>query len=196
MTLYGFRDKRTAENLKQFGETLRFNRTPTVVRSTGSETVTAKIAEEIAAVDGTGKRSSGTAVVVQFDGAGDKGEINTEITVFNSTSEVLAVDDQVQVVKEGAKWTTVAGGSGGGGGSTNYVIVANSGITAATWATAGSGTGDIWELASGGGSWSAVGGSSVDIRNPWEETIASGSRMICYKDGDYYVVIQASCPSV
>ncbi len=118
-----------------------------------------------------------------------------QIPVVNVEETDIDGDKIIKAVRVGTHWVAVTGGGGGGGGSTNYVIVASSGITASTWATAGSGTGDIWELASGGGSWSAVGGSSVNIRNPWEETIASGSRMICYKDGDYYVVIQASCPS-
>jgi len=108
----------------------------------------------------------------------------------------LAVDDEVTVIREGQKWITVSGAAGGSGASqSTHMIVANSGITAASWPTAGTGTGDIYELASGGGSWSSIGGSSVNVRNPWEESIATGSRLICYKEGDYYVVIQASCPA-
>ncbi len=121
---------------------------------------------------------------------------NLSVPVFSLAEEDIAVDEWVTLFQMSGYYFVLPSSSGGGGGEQqNFVIVANSGISAATWATAGTGTGDIWELSAGGASWSAIGGASVDIRNPWEETIASGSRMVCYKDGDYYVVIQASCPA-
>jgi len=199
VTLYGFRDKSTAENLKQFGETMRFNRTPKITRATGSETITAKITEEIAAVGLSGNRSSGTAIVVQFDGDGSKGEINTEITVFNSTSEVLAVNDQVQVVKEGAKWTTVIGSGGGGGGTDTaktYQFKTTTSISAGNPVdgSVGSGSANLWVF---NGSTFAIDSTALyDIINPWATTVSTDKMITAYQDASYptnYILVQSEC---
>ena len=120
----------------------------------------------------------------------------TKVVVYNTTEEDIAGDQYIAATRQRGVWVASVSSGGGGTAQTTHTIVASSGITAASWPTAGTGTGDIYELASGGGSWSSIGGSSVNVRNPWEESIATGSRLICYKEGDYYVVIQASCPSV
>lgn len=195
---YVFKDKNEAYELKRMAQH-SLGSTGSPIVPTGNEVVIVKAPTAgIVAMSGV-EITSGVCTRMFLNTGIDPVEVTErtefELDVFNTTAEDIAGDSYFQAARCGEAWISVAGG-GGGGGSTNYVIVANSGITAATWATAGSGTGDIWELATGGGSWSAIGGSSVNIRNPWEEAIASGSRMICYKDGDYYVVIQASCPSV
>ena len=196
MTLYGFKDRSTAENLKQFGETMNFQRGKNVARKTGREVRIAKVDATIAAV-ANDEWESGTAVIIERKQDGTKVETNYGVMLYNTTDEDLVADQEVTIIRQGEKWITVTGAAGGGGGTqATHTIVANSGITASTWPTAGTGTGDIYELSSGGASWSSVGGGSVDVRNPWEESIDSGSVMICYKEGDYYVVIQASCPSV
>jgi len=121
----------------------------------------------------------------------------TKVVVYNTTGDDIAGDQYIAATRQRGVWVaSVSGGGGGGTTQTTVTVVANSGISAATWPTAGTGTGDIYELSSGGASWSSIGGGSVNVRNPWEETIDSGSVMTCYKEGDYYVVIQASCPSV
>ncbi len=197
---YNFKDKSVAYELKRIANETR-GQVSQPDQPSGNELIIVKAPTAgIVAISGT-EITSGecTRMFVntqptQVDIAEDT---SFTVEVFNTTAEDIAGDSYFQAARCGTSWVSVAGGGGGGGGGQqNFVIVANSGITAATWATAGTGTGDIWELATGGASWSAIGGASVDIRNPWEETIASGSRMVCYKDGDYYVVIQASCPAV
>lgn len=144
-------------------------------------------------IDGTNGQTLYLENQVDADGTSTD---DLEIDVVNFTEEVLAVGDEVVLVFVDGRYCVFPLGNGGGGESrATYTIVANSGITASTWPTAGTGTGDIYELSANGAGWSGIGGSPVDIRNPWEESIDSGSVMICYKEGDYYVVIQASCPS-
>ena len=120
-----------------------------------------------------------------------------KIKVWNITDSAIAGDTFIMAVRHGGSWVSVAGG-GGGGAQTTHTIVAYSVITAATWPSgiAGTGLGDIHELSADGGQWVSLAGEPVDIRNPFQESIELGSVMICYKEGDYYVVIQASCPTV
>ncbi len=199
--LWAFKSKDVAEELRRMAEDsmgIAGNSNPM-----GTEVILAKVANSGDPVEArSGDTVSGpyTASVVRF-GEGETDLAATaaaeDVTFWNLSEQSYTDDNYIQLVKWRTYWIIPPAAAGGGSsGSQNFVIVANSGISAATWATAGTGTGDIWELATGGASWSAIGGASVDIRNPWEETIASGSRMVCYKDGDYYVVIQASCPSV
>lgn len=196
MSVYGFSSEEVAIMLREFAN-FRLSGGGFSEEPTGREVMIVQTpASPIPAYDGT-TISSGDCTMVQIDGDEMSVASGIEVPVLNLTTEEIAADSKINVARLGDNWVAVAGGGGGGtAGTTTYTIVANSGITAAVWPAAGTGTGDRWELSSGGASWSAVGGSSVDVRNPWEETIASGSRMICYKDGDYYVVIQASCPAV
>jgi len=71
MTLYGFRDRRTAENLKYIGETMHFQRNSGITRKTGSEVKIAKVTEDIDAVL-NGVWLSGAALIVERKQDGTK----------------------------------------------------------------------------------------------------------------------------
>ena len=122
-------------------------------------------------------------------------DASCKIPVVNVEETDIEGEKIIKAVRVGSSWIALTSSEGGGESTSTYLIVANSGISASVWPTSGVGTGDIWELSSNGAGWVSIGGSSVDVRNPWEETIESGSRMICYKAQDYYVVIQDSCTS-
>ena len=74
-------------------------------------------------------------------------------------------------------------------------LTATSAITAASGLTFGTGTADILQINSGGTAYETAGLADVDIINPWEESIASGAMLTCYKEGAKYVIVQVSCPA-
>ena len=197
---YAFNDKGVAEELKRMANERR-GTTNHPRTATGNEVILVKApAEGIAGISGS-TITSGDCTKVYIDMTGvdpvTAEDVNVELTVLNTTNEDIAGNAIFQAARLGSLWVSVAGG-GGGGAQEMRTIVAYSAITAATWpsGTAGTGTGDIHELSVDGGGWSSIGGSPVDVRNPFQETIELGSVMVCYKEGDYYVVIQASCPTV
>ncbi len=194
---YAFKSKEVTEALVRVGNAA-MGRNPEFPAILGTEIITVKT--PVAGIDArVGVDCSSAECTLAYLNKSDElvdSTDHTNVTVYNTTEEDIAGDQYIAATRQRGVWVASTGGGGGGGATqTTHTIVASSGITAASWPTAGTGTGDIYELASGGGSWSSVGGSSVNVRNPWEEAIATGSRLICYKEGDYYVVIQASCPS-
>lgn len=200
MTLYGFRDRNTAENLKHIGETMSFNRTPKIVRATGKEVQLAKITatEPIEKKDDvSGDMSYGDAVLYSYNQEGVKKDTDINVVVFNGTDTDLEEDDEVEVVRIGEKWVKLSGG--GGVGSAIYQLQATTLITAASGLNVGSGFADILELQPGATAYIALIGVPVDVRNPWEESIELGSMITAHKDTqdgvDYFIVIQASCPT-
>ena len=110
MTLYGFRDRGTAENLKYIGETMNFQRNPGVTRKTGREVRIAKVSETIDAVANE-EWSSGAAVIIERKQDGTKEETTNNITLFNTTEEDLVADQEVTVIRQGEKWITLPGGA-------------------------------------------------------------------------------------
>ena len=190
---YNFRDRDVADELKRIALHNLGNVTDPRL-PTGNELIIVKApVAGIAAIVGT-TVTSGTCTrmfVSQGDPDVDLSEDTAiEIEVFNTTSEEIAGGSYFQAARVGTSWVSVAGG----GGSDIKQIVASSLISAASGLTVGSGTGNLHELNAGGTAY-VDSTTSVDVRNPWEETIAIGSMMTCHKEGDYYVVIQASCPS-
>jgi len=193
MALYGFKNKDAALALKTIGENLVAGNSgegyPTGMEQMLVKTPSGGI--DARAGDTCGE---GVCTMVVIDGTDFLEIPSIEVPVLNSTTEAVAADTYVSVSRVGVHWVVSGGGGSGGGEDEIYVIVAASGISAASWTTAGTGTGYIYELSSNGNGWSDTsGGFTIDVRNPWEETISSGSRMICSKKGDYYIVIQASC---
>jgi len=111
------------------------------------------------------------------------------VPVANTSETNIEGDIYVKAVMLGVNWVAVTSG-----GSAVEQIVATTEITAASGLTVGTGSGSIHSLNSTGDT--LVDSSNVvNIRNPWEEVIESGSMMTCHNKGDYYLVIQASCPS-
>jgi hypothetical protein len=200
MTLYGFKDRRTAENLKSFGETMNFNRTPKIVRSSGMESQLARVTalSPITKMDETtGDMSFGDAVLYSYSQDGTRSDTDINIVVFNGTGEDLEEDDDIEVVRVGEKWVKLSGS--GGGGSAIYQLQSTTLVTAASGLTVGSGSANILELQTGGTAYIALTGTPVDVRNPWAESIELGSIITAHKDTvggvDYFIVIQASCPT-
>ena len=105
MTLYGFRDRKTAENLKHIGETMNFNRQPSIRRKTGQETMSVKVTEKIDKIDEQTKDwESGPAVEVRFGTDGVKTETKNNVTVYNTTEEDVEADTECIVVRQQQKW--------------------------------------------------------------------------------------------
>ena len=159
--------------------------------TTGNEVRYMEATSEITALGGTA--GTGTAKIVDVGGslAVADAASGTNVEVINTGTEAIASGEKFYAVRVKTQWHVVQGG-GGGVESGMYVIVAASAISAATWPTAGTGTGNIYELI--GSSWSDTsGGTTVDVKNPWEEAITSGSRLICTKIDGNYIIVQASC---
>jgi len=184
MTLYGFRDRRTAENLKYIGETMHFQRNSGITRKTGSEVKIAKVTEDIDAVL-NGVWLSGAALIVERKQDGTKVVTENNITLFNTTGEDLAVDDEVTVIREGQKWITVSGAAGGSGASLS-MFVSTSSIPADGEGTANDRTYD-------GTSWT-TGTNSFTIVNPWSDAVSSGKKLTAYEHSSgKWIMVQAEC---
>ena len=190
---YNFRDRNVADELKRIAlhniGSVTDPRLPT-----GNELIIVKApVAGIAGIVGTTITSGTCTRMFVNEGATDvdlSEDAGIELEVFNTTGDEIAGGSYFQAARVGTSWVSVAGG---GGGSVKQ-IVATSSISAASGLTVGSGTGSLHELNAGGTTY-VDSTNSVNVRNPWEETIASGSMMTCHKEGDYYVIIQASCPS-
>lgn len=105
MTLYGFRDRKTAENLKHIGETMNFNRQPSINRNTGQETMSVKVTEDIDKIDEQTKDwNFGSAVEVRFGTDGAKTETKNNVTVYNTTEEDILEDTECIVFRQQQKW--------------------------------------------------------------------------------------------
>lgn len=192
---YAFNDRGVAEELKRIANQSR-GTTNHPRMAYGNEVILVKApAEGIDAIDGS-TITAGVCTKVYIDMSGVDPETaedsSVEMSVLNTTSEDIGPDAIFQAARLGSVWVSVAGG--GGGGKSVYQVVSTSSISAANGSLLGTGSGSRREISSNGTQLQSD-GETVDIRNPWEESIESGSMMTCYHDSGYYVVIQASCPA-
>jgi hypothetical protein len=159
------------------------------VSALGREVITVKApSSSIPAIDGT-TISSGLCTRAYIDGD-ELGEVESiELPVLNMSGGDIEADSFFQAAKIGIDWVAISGG----GGSSVCQVLANSEITAASGTTLGQGLGNKLKL-SNDASQLISDGTELNIRNPWEEAIASGSMMTCYSSNAYYIVIQVSCP--
>jgi hypothetical protein len=116
-----------------------------------------------------------------------------KIEVWNITDSTITGDTFIMAVRHGGAWIAATGG-GGGTGRTVYQLQATTGVSAASGLTTGSGTAEVLELQMPSGVYQGFGALET-VRNPWEETIATGSMLTCHLENGVYVIIQASCPS-
>ena len=117
---------------------------------------------------------------------------NTSLTVpvVNTTEELVEGSIYISATRVGVYWVFDAPSE-----PSLRQLTATSAISAASGLTFGTGTADILQINSGGTAYETAGLADVDIINPWEESIASGAMLTCYKEGAKYVIVQVSCPA-
>ena len=194
---YAFNDRGVAEELKRFANE-RLGTTNHPRTASGNEVILVKApAAGIVGIDGT-TITAGTCTKVYIDMSGadpaTAEDDSVEMSVLNTTSNDIAGNSLFQAARLGSLWVSVAGGGGGGTGRTVHQLQATTGVSAASGLTTGSGTAEVLELQMPSGVYQGF-GTFETVRNPWEETIATGSMLTCHLENGVYVIIQASCPS-
>jgi hypothetical protein len=190
MTNYAFQSKEVAEALSRVGKQ-SMRGLPNGIAPTGAEHIYAKVPAE--GIDGRSDTTctSGVCTLVRFVTGELIEEADTNVEVYNVSETDLEPDAYIEVFRVGAFWVFASGG----GGSSLKQLTATSAITAAIGLTFGTGAADILQINSGGTAYETAGLADVDIINPWEESIASGAMLTCYKEGEKYVIVQVSCPA-
>ena len=197
MTVYGFGDKENAETLNRFAATLRGNTAAgnqsrgeeaMIVQVPAGETLDARVGADVGTL---------LCEIQQLGTGATLSDSGNTCLVYNKSETAFQAGEYLDVVRQKSLWIALSGG--GGGGSAIYQLQSTTLITAASGLTVGSGSADILELQTGGSAYIALVGTPVDVRNPWAESIEIGSMITAHKntvDGvDYFIVIQASCPT-
>ena len=121
MTLYGFNKKDTTVRLRDFSDEILANKPIGAVGPTGREERYCKVSgDPIDAADhsadppefGIGRAMR---MITLSDGRMIENPNGYTMEIFNTTEKELAVDDIVQVVREGKKWMVTGGGGGSAG---------------------------------------------------------------------------------
>jgi hypothetical protein len=191
MTVFGFNNRKDAENLSQFSKTMNFERGRKIGAPDGLETILVKAPSDGIDAKASGQCSSAQCFVVHITEDGDVEDNTDEVEVWNFTEEDVEADAYISCFRFRESWVFASGG----GGSSLKQLTATSAISAASGLTFGTGTADILQINSGGTAYETAGLADVDIINPWEESIASGAMLTCYKEGAKYVIVQVSCPA-
>lgn len=191
--IYGFNSEDVAQELKRIGLS-SIGGEGTDPDPTGLEVIFVKTpAAGIAGKDGSGVMSEGECTLAHIDGDEFSDDSDT-VDIINTGTDALSGDTYIAAVKSGVNWVPIVGSGGGGGGRTVYQLQATTGVSAASGLTTGSGTAEVLELQMPSGVYQGF-GTFETVRNPWEETIATGSMLTCHLENGVYVIIQASCPS-
>jgi len=190
MTVFGFNNRKDAENLSQFSKTMNFERGRKIGAPDGLETILVKAPSDGIDAKASGQCSSAQCFVVHITEDGDVEDNTDEVEVWNFTEEDVEADAYISCFRFRESWVFDATS-----GSSLKQLTATSSISAASGLTFGTGTADILQINSGGTAYETAGLADVDIINPWEESIASGAMLTCYKEGAKYVIVQVSCPA-
>ncbi len=189
MTNYAFQSKEVAEALSRVGKQA-MRGLPNGIAPTGAEHIYAKVPAE--GIDGRSDTTctSGVCTLVRFVTGELIEESGTHVEVYNVSETDLEADSYIEVFRVGAFWVFDSTS-----GSSLKQLTATSAISAASGLTFGTGTADILQINSAGTAYETAGLADVDIINPWEESIASGAMLTCYKEVAKYVIVQVSCPA-
>ena len=189
MPNYAFQSKEVAEALSRVGKKA-MRGVSSGIAPTGREHIYAKVPAE--GIDGRSDTTctSGVCTLVRFVTGELIEEADTNVEVYNASEADLEAGVYIEVFRVGAFWVF-----DDSSGSSLKQLTATSAITAASGLTFGTGTADILQINSGGTAYETAGLADVDIINPWEESIASGAMLTCYKEGAKYVIVQVSCPA-
>jgi hypothetical protein len=192
MTVFGFNNRRDAENLSYFSKTMNFERGRKIGAPEGHETILVKAPSDGIDAKASGQCSSAQCFVVHITEDGDVVDNTNEVEVWNFTEQDVDADAYISCFRFRESWVFDAASTSG---SSLKQLTATSAITAASGLTFGTGTADILQINSGGTAYETAGLADVDIINPWEESIASGAMLTCYKEVAKYVIVQVSCPA-
>ncbi len=190
MASYSFSSREIAETLADVGRKAMAG-APLPQEPTGRETIFVKTpANGIAARSGDVCTAEDcTRVYLSALEFSEKSSLT--VPVVNTTEEFVEGSIYISATRVGVYWVF----DGEASGSSLKQLTATSAISAASGLTFGTGTADILQINSGGTAYETAGLADVDIINPWEESIASGAMLTCYKEGAKYVIVQVSCPA-
>ena len=190
MASYSFSSREIAEALADVGRQAMSGQMPGQ-DPTGRETILVKT--PTGGIDGRVGDTCTSADCTRVYVTGGNLSENTGLTVpvINVTESDVEADTYVSAYRVGVYWIF----DGALSGSSLKQVTATSAISAASGLTFGTGTADILQVNSGGTAYETAGLADVDIINPWEESIASGAMLACYKEGAKYVIVQVSCPT-
>ena len=188
MTVFGFNNRRDAEKLSEFSKTMDFERGRKIGAAEGHETILVKAPSDGIDAKASGQCSSAQCFVVHITENGDVEDNTEEVEVWNFTEEDVRANAYISCFRFRESWVF-----DGPSGTSLRQLTATSAISAASGLTFGTGTADLLQINSAGTAYETAGLADVDIINPWEESIDSGSMLTCYKDGAKYVIVQVSC---
>ena len=171
---------------------MNFERGRKIGAPEGHETILVKAPSDGIDAKASGQCSSAQCFVVHITEDGDVVDNTNEVEVWNFTEQDVDADAYISCFRFRESWVFDAASTSG---SSLKQLTATSAITAASGLTFGTGTADILQINSGGTAYETAGLADVDIINPWEESIASGAMLTCYKEVAKYVIVQVSCPA-
>jgi len=191
MASYSFSSREIAETLADVGRKAMAG-APLPQEPTGRETIFVKTPENGIAARSSDVCTAEDCTRVYLSALEFSEKSSLTVPVVNTTEEFIEGNIYISATRVGVYWVFDAASTSG---SSLKQLTATSAITAASGLTFGTGTADILQINSGGTAYETAGLADVDIINPWEESIASGAMLTCYKEVAKYVIVQVSCPA-
>lgn len=190
MTVFGFNNRKDAENLSYFSKTMNFERGRKIGAPDGLETILVKAPSDGIDAKVSGQCSSAQCFVVHITEDGEVEDNTNEVEVWNFTEEDVEADAYISCFRFRESWVF---GSGGGGGVRTFV--ATSAITGRSGNTAGTGTAVSYIYNDTTGDLDT--GSEnppFSIVNPYTQSVSNGIVIQCKAvSGGKWEIIQAEC---
>jgi len=190
MTVFGFNNRKDAENLSHFSKTMNFERGRKIGAPEGHETILVKAPSDGIDAKASGQCSSAQCFVVHITEDGDVVDNTNEVEVWNFTEEDVDADAYISCFRFRESWVFA---SGGGGAIKTFQ--SSSAITGRNQNNAGTGTAVSYTYDDSSNLF-VLGTENppYNIINPYSLQVSQGIVIQCKPcNGGKWEIVQAEC---